>query len=105
MWKLFLEQWNGISFFNDIKRIPANSMQLYTDASSTLGFGGFFNGDWFCDRWPDDLPSEQVKDISMALRELYPIVVAAILWGHNWSTKRILFSCDNLAAVNIIKKG
>jgi hypothetical protein len=105
MWKLFLEQWNGISFFYDIERTPANSMQLYTDASSTLGFGGFFNGHWFCDRWPDDLPSEQDKDISMALRELYPIVVAAILWGHNWSTKRILFYCDNLATVNIIKKG
>lgn len=105
MWKLFLDQWNGISFFYDIERTPANSMHLYTDASSTLGFGGFFKGHWFCDSWPEKLPSEPDKDISMALRELYPIVVAAILWGKYWSSKRILFYCDNAATVNIIQKG
>lgn len=105
MWKLFLDQWNGISFFYDIERTPANSMHLYTDASSTLGFGGFFKGHWFCDSWPEKLPSEPDRDISMALRELYPIVVAAILWGKYWSSKRILFYCDNAATVNIIQKG
>ena len=105
MWKLFLKQWNGISFFYDIERTPADSMHLYTDASSTLGFGGYYEKQWFCDKWPKDLPKEDDKEISMAFRELYPIVIAAILWGHLWTAKRILFYCDNEATVKIIQKG
>jgi hypothetical protein len=41
----------------------------------------------------------------MAFRELYPIVVATVLWEHFWSTKRIVFSCDNEFTVHIINKG
>ena len=41
----------------------------------------------------------------MAFLELYPIVVAAVLWGKEWVGKRILFYCDNVATVNIISKG
>jgi hypothetical protein len=40
----------------------------------------------------------------MAFLELYPIVVAAVLWGKDWTGKRILFYCDNSAVVDIIKK-
>jgi hypothetical protein len=41
----------------------------------------------------------------MAFFELYPIVMACVLWGHLWTRKQILFNCDNLAAVDIITKG
>lgn len=41
----------------------------------------------------------------MAFRELYPIVIASLLWGHLWTSKRILFYCDNEATVKIIHKG
>jgi hypothetical protein len=56
-------------------------MELYTDASSTMGFGGFFRRSWFCDKWSSDLHNEGDEKLSMAFRELYPIVIAAILWG------------------------
>lgn len=42
---------------------------------------------------------------SMAFYELYPIVMACVLWGQFWPRKRILFHCDNLATVEIINKG
>ena len=41
----------------------------------------------------------------MAFLELYPIVVAAVLWGKYWKGKQILFHCDNLATVKILSKG
>lgn len=41
----------------------------------------------------------------MAFFELYPIVMACVLWGHNWNRKRILFHCDNMSTVDIISKG
>jgi hypothetical protein len=42
---------------------------------------------------------------SMAFLEFYPIVVAAVLWGHLWTSKLILFLCDNEATVYIVNKG
>ena len=45
------------------------------------------------------------KSLSMALLELYPIVMAAILWGKQWTKKRIIFNCDNLSCVYILRKG
>ena len=45
------------------------------------------------------------ENISISFQELYPIVVAAILWGMDWSRKRIQFNCDNEATVQILNKG
>jgi hypothetical protein len=105
MWLTFLEQWNGVSLFHQSQITNAHDMELFTDASSTIGFGGYYQGHWFSDTWPSDLPCSNDTEISMAFRELYPIVVAAILWGSSWSTKRIMFYCDNMSTVQIIRKG
>lgn len=105
MWTLFLQQWNGVSMFHDISITKATDMSLYTDAASTIGHGGIFQDFWFCETWPSDIPLLTDDKMSMAFQELYPIVVAAILWGHFWTNKRILFYCDNAATVSIICKG
>lgn len=104
MWLKFLEQWNGLSVFYDKQMTSSIDMKLFTDASSTCGYGGYYNKQWFCSAWPSNLPSVS-KNLSMAFLELYPIVVAAILWGHLWIGKRVLFMCDNQATVEIINKG
>ena len=41
----------------------------------------------------------------MAFMELYPIVVAALLWGPEWKCRKVLFRCDNQATVAIVRKG
>ena len=105
MWFSFLRDWNGVSFFLENDVTPANDMALYTDASSTIGYGAFFQGEWFQGRWPQDLATLVEDKLSMAYMELYPIVVAACLWGHKWSRKRILFHCDNMGTVHILHKG
>lgn len=104
MWQRFLSQWNGLSLFHELQLTNSADIELYTDAASTVGHGGYFQGYWFCETWPLDLPIGQDEN-SMAFRELYPIVVSAILWGAQWTTKRILFHCDNQATVAIINKG
>ena len=106
MWLSFLQNWNGVSFF--IHSVVTNDdIELYTDASSTKGFGGYFAGKWFQDSWPEELSMSvnNDKSLSMALLELYPIVMAAILWGKQWTKKRIIFNCDNLSCVYILRKG
>ena len=101
MWYKFLQGWNGISFFIVDNISQAADLQLYTDATLT-SFGGFYQNKWFQGDFPCELIEEQT---SMALFELYPIVMACALWGHEWQRKRILFHCDNMATVDIISKG
>ena len=44
MWKAFLADWNGRSFFLNTTVTPSPQMELYTDASGSIGYGGSFNG-------------------------------------------------------------
>ncbi|XP_070549868.1 uncharacterized protein [Ptychodera flava] len=104
MWHHFLASWNGISMFLDTSTTAASDMELYTDASG-IGHGGYFIGHWFQERWDSNLRLDSDPALSIAFQELYPIVIAALLWGHLWARKRILFHCDNSATVHIINKG
>ena len=45
------------------------------------------------------------KLASMAFMELYPIVVAAYIFGKEWRAKKIMFVCDNQSVVSILCKG
>ena len=89
-WRTFLPDWNGKSIFLQSFWIPNELMELFSDASGTLGYGACFQ-------------QEMHHDIQW--KELYAIVVTAATWGHRWSSKRILFHCDNLTIVNSWSKG
>ena len=104
-WAVFLRQWNGVSIFLESQLTKAADYNLFTDSSGTIGYGGYFQGRWFLGKWPKQLDLKLNSELSMAYLELFPIVVAALLWGHEWKGKRILFNCDNMATVNIIQKG
>ena len=82
MWHQFLSSWNGISLFYDDHITQPEDFQLFTDAAP------------FASLAP-----------SSAIHEMYPVVVAAILWGHKWSRKIIAIHTDNSAIVDIINKG
>lgn len=107
MWLIFLSNWNGITIFYNRDVITTNTLQLYTDASGTIGYGGYFKGQWFAQPWPPSLKdvTSNSDEISIAFKELYPIVVACMLWGGSWKGQRIVFMCDNMATVAIIQKG
>ena len=60
-------------------------MKLFSDAS-LLGFSAIFGTQWFCSVWQSQLPAISDGDLSLAFRELYPIVAAAIVWGLHWKT-------------------
>ena len=105
MWLHFLENWNGVSLFLEDEETHANKLDLYTDASGTLGFGGYFQGEWFYGEWPKEILDRLTKRVSICFQELLPVVMAAILWGKHWSRKRIIFHCDNEGAVYILNKG
>ncbi|XP_056124427.1 uncharacterized protein LOC130102426 [Rhinichthys klamathensis goyatoka] len=105
LWINFLNQWNGLTFFyDDFISLPLD-IKLFTDAAPSIGFGGYYQGRWFASSWPPQLLDTPQSSASSALFELYPIVVAASLWGKEWSSKSIQIHCDNEAIVYCINKG
>jgi hypothetical protein len=69
-------------------------LSLYTDASGTLGFGGFSAPSGFR---VNGLPHQTLstKNISIDWQELYAILVASYIWAPLWAQKRIVFHCNN----------
>ena len=105
MWVEFLSNWNGISLFYESVFTSSYDIQLHTDAASTAGFSVVYKTHWICEKWPEKMPSIPNNLASMAFMELYPIVVAAYIFGREWQKKKIMFVCDNQAVNSILKKG
>ena len=100
-WIKFLPLWNGAASFIKPHWLSSSTINLFTDASATLGCGAFFNGAWFSLRWPDWL---LLANFSIEFLELVPIAFACHVWHKSFSTQRISFQCDNLGAVQAFNK-
>ena len=94
-WKTFAAHWNGVAFIIS----PKSKMVLITsDASGSWGCGAWYATHWFQLAW-DHLT--QLWDISA--KELVPILITAVIWGHEWKGKQVVAQCDNSAVVAVIK--
>lgn len=58
MWETFLKQCNGHSFFLEENVTCASDTSLYTDASSTIDYGGYYYGEWFQGKWPSEIQDD-----------------------------------------------
>lgn len=96
-WRVFLQGWNGVSFWL-FKGVGAVSdVEVTSDAAGSIGFGAYWGTKWFNGKW-----ALFQTDLSIAYKELFPIVVAARVWGAQWGQHRVLFRSDNLAVVSIL---
>ena len=102
MWQIFLEQWNGVSLFLPPYTESSLQIHLFTDAAGSIGYGAFFENQWFQGTWPPPHQLNQATGISITWQELYPIYLACMLWAPLWAHKRICFHCNNQAAVTIL---
>jgi hypothetical protein len=101
MWIQFLSEFNGSAMFMEADWLSNSSIELFTDAAQTQGFGCYFKGHWTQGHWPVSL---EVGQASIALLEMYPLVVALDLWGHLMRNKKVKFWSDNQAVVSIVNK-
>lgn len=96
-WENFLQSFNGRSFFLEDELLSNHEIQLFTDASTTLGFGAVFGPFWFFGPWC-------IEGIPITPLEFYPIVAALYVWGKELKNRSISMFTDNLALVHIINK-
>ena len=96
-WDHLLAQWHDVSFWLYPGLSPVVDLEVASDAAGSLGFGAYFKGFWFTSLWA---VSQQKQ--STAYKELFPVVVAAHVWGLQWCKKHVLFRSDNKAVVQIL---
>ena len=102
VWKCFLTNPNLSSVINrpfvDIELYGDKvTLEMYTDATlnPSLGYGGFFNGRWFLQRWNHDFIVKCKP--SIAFLELYGVAAAIFTWGRlpQLCNARVAIYCDN----------
>lgn len=94
-WAMFVESWNGISFFGP----PRGDVSVVSDASGSWGCGAFLpaSGAWFQFQWPPAW-----SGTSIAAKEMFPVLVSAALWGRYWSGVAVEFVSDNMSVVQAL---
>ena len=48
-------------------------------------------------RWPD-----KAMDLPITVKEFLPILITGVLWGHQWTRRKVQYFCDNEAVTAII---
>ena len=91
-WRTFAERWNGVAIAT-----PASAphpLFVYSDASGSWGCAAWSGTSWFQLPWDTHTHSFQI-----AVKELIPIIIAAVVWGRAWRGRSICCRCDNQAVV------
>lgn len=99
-WLWFLPGWNGHTIIPDFHWTRTPNLELFSDASGSIGYGIFYAGHWIADPWP---PERQNRTIQW--KELYPIALACLLWGDQWSGRKLFFHCNSQSVVDIWASG
>ena len=95
-WTEFVGCWNGISFLHPPSSLPKT--HLFTDASGSWGCAAWHGDAWFQVKW-----DARAELLSIAEKELIPIVLACQAWGSDWgryrwsatlTIKQWLLTCD-----------
>ena len=96
-WIEFIEEWNGTSFFLLPGLMPVADLFVTSDAAGSTGYGALYRQQWFNQQW---MPAQ--RPLSIAYKELFPVVIAAHLWGDQWANRRVCFRLDNYSVVHIL---
>ena len=95
-WNIFIHDWNGVSFLAP----PATLLQVVmtSNASGSWGCGAWLGNAWFQLQW-----DQQSQSLSIAEKELLPVLLACLAWGLNWAGHLVVCCCDNLVVVACIQ--
>ena len=99
-WLEFFTSWAGVSFFRMPTLMPLPDFFVSSDAAASLGCGAIWGSYWFSFAWPESFAGHNITVL-----ELFPLVVAAHVWGHLWLRLQIEFHCDNSTVVAILNLG
>ena len=97
-WDSLLDNWVGLSV-QQFLLLRCPDHHLHSDASGSWGCGAWALPHWFQIPWSRVAPLATI-----ALQELFPIVLAVAVWGPMWKGHLVLCHCDNAAVVSQLNK-
>ena len=95
-WNTFIAKWNGVSFLSPPSHLP--QLEVTSDASGLWGCGACHNRSWFQVQW-----DSRAQALSIAEKELIPIILALTAWGGAWANCQIICHCDNQVVVACLR--
>ncbi len=97
-WDTFLQSWNGTSMLLPRRRARPDAVVI-SDASTSWGCGAYWGHEWLQLQWEHDM---KVDKLSIAFKELVPVVLAVTAWGRQWRGMVVQCQSDNLATFTVI---
>ena len=85
-WRLFAEQWNGMSMLYTFQQANPQ-IHIVSDATGSWSCGAYMDELWFQFQWPAGMP-----ECHISVKEMIPIVMAAMVWGSKWKAYRFVFT-------------
>ena len=69
-------------------------VHVFSDASGSWGCAAWHGDAWFQVQW-----DVRASSLSIAEKELIPIILACEVWGRSWAGCQVVCHCDNQAVV------
>ena len=86
--------------FVDFKTVSSEDIDMYSDASGTIGFGAYCGTEWTFGAWDKSFLAEQNPSIEFL--ELFALTVGVLNWIWLFKNKKVALFCDNEAAVAMV---
>ena len=86
LWLTFLDNFNGRAFFLSDRWETSATLQLFTDAAGSKGYGAVFGSHWFYGAWPGSW-----RSLNISCLELFPITLSVHVWGDLMANQRVVF--------------
>ena len=89
--------------FIQLGEIDAEDVDMYSDASGSMkfgGFGAFCDQEWSAGRW--DPTFLAICRPSIEYLELYALTVGVVLWIHKFKNRTINLFCDNTSVKDMV---
>ena len=103
VWAQFLKEPEAFArpFIDYEVALVADEINLYTDASTTIGYGGYCNKSWMCGVWSE---SFKLLNPNIQFLELFAVTAALLNWLKRFCNRRIILFCDNDPVCRMINK-
>ena len=102
MWMTFLQHPSVFCrpFLDFSKVIVADEIDMYNDASGTIGMGAVCGSAWMYKLWSRKFIKKYKPSIEYL--ELYAVTAAVLTWIHQFKNRRVILFCDNQSVVDMI---
>ena len=105
-WRVLLSQHSGTCIVDAGAWGGPDVHKIYTDASSSTGYGVMWQGEYFYGKWDEATTAAIARgEVCINNLELICLTFALETFGHRLRGKRILFRCDNTSVVHNVEAG